>query len=43
MQEKVSLVTAFAALRQRDGFSHPHQEHVRDTYIPELRQAIFVP
>ena len=27
-----SLVTAYAALRPRDGFSHPHQEHMKDTY-----------
>ena len=35
MQEKVSasLVTAYAALRPRDGFSHPHQKHMKDTYI----------
>jgi len=38
MQEKVglraaSLVTAYAALLSRDGFSHPHQEHMKDTYI----------
>jgi len=38
MQEKVHglraacLVTAYAALRPRDGFSHPHQEHMKDTY-----------
>jgi len=39
MQEKVSimcswcgLVTAYAALRPRDGFSHPHKEHMKDTY-----------
>jgi len=25
-------VTAYAALRPRDGFSHPHQEHMKDTY-----------
>jgi len=23
---------AYAALRPRDGFSHPHQEHMKDTY-----------
>ena len=23
----------YAALRPRDGFSHPHQEHLKDTYI----------
>jgi len=28
-----SLVTAYAALRPRDGFSHPHQEHMKDTYM----------
>jgi len=28
-----SLVTAYPALRPRDGFSHPHQEHMKDTYI----------
>jgi len=35
MQEKVSasLVAAYAALRPRDGFSHPHQEHMKDTFI----------
>jgi len=27
-----SLVTAYAALRLRDGFSHPHQEHIKATY-----------
>ena len=27
-----SLVTAYAALRLRDGFSYPHQEHMKDTY-----------
>jgi len=27
-----SLVTASAALRLRDGFSHPHHEHMKDTY-----------
>ena len=26
------LVTAYAALRPRDGFSHSHQEHMKDTY-----------
>jgi len=25
-----SLVTAYAALRPLDGFSHPHQEHMKD-------------
>jgi len=29
-----SLVTAYAALRPQDGFSHPHQEHMKDTYNP---------
>jgi len=29
-----SLVTAYAALRPRNGFSHPHQEHMKDTYKP---------
>jgi len=29
-----SLVTAYAALRPRDGFSHPHKEHMKDTYNP---------
>ena len=28
-----TLITAFAALRPRDGFSHPHQEHMKDTLI----------
>ena len=31
-----SLVTAYAALRPRDGIPHPHQEHMKDTYIPYL-------
>jgi len=31
---EASLVTAYAALRPRDGFSHPHQEHMKDTYSP---------
>jgi len=31
--DSASLVTAYAALRPRDGFSHPHQEHMKDTYI----------
>ena len=30
----VFLVTAYAAQCPRDGFSHPHQEHMKDTYIP---------
>jgi len=30
-----SLVTAYVALRPRDGFSHPHQEHMKDTYKPQ--------
>jgi len=29
------LVSAYAALRPRDGFSHPHQEHMKDTYFLE--------
>jgi len=28
------LVTAHAALRPRDVFSHLHQEHMKDTYNP---------
>ena len=31
--DSASLVTAYAALRPRDGFSHPHQERMKDTYI----------
>jgi len=31
--DSASLVTAYAVLRPRDGFSHPHQEHMKDTYI----------
>ena len=40
-----SLVTAYAALRPRDGFSHPHQEYMKDTYIPapEVDTEILVP
>jgi len=34
-----SLVTACAALRPRDGFSHPHQEHMKDTNIVNLLNA----
>jgi len=30
--DSASLVTAYATLRPRDGFSHPHQEHMKDTY-----------
>ena len=44
MQEKVSsLVTSYAALRPRDGFSHPHQEHMKDTYIfmPAMLPKVF--
>jgi len=37
-----SLVTAFASLRPRDGFSHPHQEHMKDTYIPTSRFLKFL-
>ena len=29
-QLNTSLVTAYAALRSRDGFSHPLQEHLKD-------------
>jgi len=36
-----SLVTAYAALRPRDGFSHPHQEHMKDTYMPTFCNIIF--
>ena len=32
-----SLVTAYAALRPRDGLPHPHQEHMKDTYIFYLK------
>jgi len=33
--DSASLVTAYmyAALRPRDGFSHPHQEHMKYTYM----------
>jgi len=43
--DSASLVTAYAALRPRDGFSHPHQEHIKDTYIPapEVDAEILVP
>jgi len=34
--DSASLVTAYAALRPRDGFSHPHQEHMKYTYILKL-------
>ena len=43
--DSASLVTAYAALRPRDGFSHPHQEHMKDTSIPapEVDAEIHVP
>ena len=31
--EQASLVTAYAALRHLDGFFHPHQDKLKDTYI----------
>jgi len=31
-----SLVTAYATLPPWDGFSHPHQEHMKDTYTLTL-------
>jgi len=31
--DSASLVTTYAALRPRDGFPHPHQEQMKDTYI----------
>ena len=31
--KSASFVTAYAALRPRDGFFHPHQEHMKYTYI----------
>jgi len=34
--DSASLVTAYAAQRLRDGFSHPHQEHMKDTYKTDL-------
>jgi len=37
-----SLVTAFASLRPRNGLSHPHQEHMKDTYIPTSRFLKFL-
>jgi len=43
-QSHASLVTACAALRPQDGFSDPHQEHMKATYIqslsPYLMQAL---
>jgi len=30
---KVSHITAYAALRPRDGLSHPPQEHMQDNNI----------
>ena len=39
--ESASLVTAYAALRPRDGFSHPHQEHMKDTYIRVFNLFLF--
>jgi len=43
--DSASLVTVYAALRPGDGFSHPHQEHTKDTYIPapEFDAEILVP
>jgi len=44
MQEKylscvpgASLVTAYAALRPRDGYSHPHQEQMKYTYTLNIK------
>jgi len=34
--DEVSLVTAYAALRSRDEFCHPSQEHMKDSYIQTL-------
>jgi len=33
IRKKKYLVTAYAAQRPREGFSHPHQEHMKDTYM----------
>jgi len=47
MQEKVSrvscsqAVTRQASPRPRDGFSHPHQEHMKDTYNTNSFFSIF--
>ena len=30
----------YAALRSRDGFSHPHQEHMKDTYMPAYQTSV---
>jgi len=38
--DSASLVTAYAALRPQDGFSQPHQEHMKDTYT--LGTNVFV-
>jgi len=35
-----SLVTAYAALRPRDGFSHPHQTHDRFFFLHTLFHLI---
>ena len=40
--DSASLVTAYAALRPREGFSHPHQEHIKYTYIPCASESTFV-
>ena len=32
MSGAARLPALYAALRPRDGFSHPHQEHMKDTY-----------
>jgi len=34
LTRQASSPTAYAALRPWDGFSHPYQEHMKDTYIP---------
>jgi len=31
--DSASLATGYAALCPRDGFSHSHHEHMKDTYI----------
>ena len=38
--DSASLVTAYAALRPRDGFSHPHQEHMKDTYNLQRQNSV---
>jgi len=40
--DSAGLVNAYAALRPRDGFSYPHQEHMKDTSKLDNFETIFL-